>query len=676
MAKVKRKSLRKVLNLSDGLLGFDTETTGIIPYATQFSDKYNYFPSRPFAFSFCDAEGNTVYRRWEVNPFTRMPYIDTEDFEEMQDIFGDESIKLIGHNIDFDIRMCEATGFKIPHRNVMDTMFMAHVVTGGNELTYALKPLCKKYLSIDDGDQKDLIASVNKARRQGKKEGWNIATTEKGFGNQPNYADYWLGDPKLCKKYAVTDAERTMMLYLIWADEIKNNPNFKRVLEREMRLFWVVKDCIETGVTVYPDRLKSLREEYLAYANKHLAKAKKLGGDLNFNSPPQMVKKFFIEKGYKPLSFGSELKVKADGSTNAIMPKKYPDRNPKCDGDFLLHAATKLDDKLAYSILEYKAGMKMINSFLDPYELFRTQLPDGRWVINPGYKQMGTKTGRLSCSDPNLMQVASETTGRKKSDLALRPREAFGPRPGYVWYLPDFSQMEVWVFAFTAKDETMMQTLLEGRDFHGSVAEKVWGNKPDFEENKSYYRKRAKLLMFCKLYGGGTNKVAYLTDSTPAEAKVFVKEYETELPGVRKFMDRVINRIERDGFMINPLGRTYFFDKRFAYKGVNYMIQGSCADLMKNAMVYVHDFLNKYWKGCKILLTLHDELMIEVPEKYHSLELMRGITRQMQRDSKALGVPVPLPIGVKIVTKQWNKTTEITEIENEWKRRYINVKEG
>ena len=665
--------LKKRLNFETGL-AFDTETTGLIPYPTLLSKKFQYVPARPFSFGFCDGEGNRAYVRWEVNPFTRAVIVKPNEFEDLNSVFSNHKLSIGGWNIDFDIRMCEYIGFTFKAK-IVEALFMTHVVTGGRELTYQLKPISEAYLGIDDSDQKDLLTSVNKGRREGKKLGWNIATEEKGFGGEPNKADYWLGDPVLCKKYNVTDAVRTMMLIQLFKDEIESNPNFKKTYEREIRLFYVLKKAINKGVRVHPGRLADLRHEYGEYANKHLSIIQKKGGKgLNINSPKQMAQKFFIEKKYKPLTFGKELKVKKNGNTGAYFPDKYPYANPQCNGDFLIYVAEKHGDTLAKSILEYKAALHMINSFLDPYERFRTQEEDGTWVLKPGFKQVGTATGRLSCSDPNLMQVASETTGRKKSDLALRPREAFGPRKGYVWYLPDFSQMEVWVFAFQAGGQVMIDALLTGQDFHGFVAKWVWGDRPDFEENKKYYRKRAKLLMFCKLYGGGVNKVAYLTDSSVKEASIFVEEYEAKLPGIKTYMDRTIKRVERDGYLVNPFGRTYFLDRRFSYKGVNYMIQGSCADLMKAAMVNVDNYLSTYWEGANLLLTLHDELVIEVPLEYHSLELMNGIVKTMQKDSKVLGVPVPLPIGMKIVKSKWNRTTEIPQIENEWKERYINGK--
>lgn len=637
--------------LKDKLLGFDTEATGLNPWGDV--KRWGFYPSRPYAFSFSDSEFNTEYYRFHVNPKTReVQYLVAREYlKKIRTLLEDPTVIKIGHNIGYDIRMCRHIDIEVKGE-IHDTLIMAHVFTGGSLLSYGLKELGIKIADFPDDDERDLKEATRKARHEGKKLGWALATKEL-HGRDPIKADYWMAPDELCKKYATQDAQRTMLLFRAWYDRIMNDPNLKRVYEREMALTRVVAKMENRGTRFLPEQAAKLRTFYENYRAQQLKVAEANGGKgLNFRSPTQMVKKFIDEKGYTGIYF-------------------TPKGNPKINGDTLKFWHEEKGDKLAGSILESKGASHMISGFLDPYERFKVKENDRTWVLHPNYRQCGPITGRFSCGDPNLMQVASPTTGRRRTEITLRPREAFGPRAGYVWYLPDYSQIEVWVFSFLAKEQAMCEALLQGRDFHGAVAEKVWGKLPTFESDHSYFRKRAKLLMFCKLYGGGVNKVAYLTDSTPEEAEKFVAEFDTQLPGISTYMKRMTNKAEREGKIVNPLGRTYYIDPNFSYRAVNYMVQGTSADILKNAMIRINKLFETRWPDCHILLTLHDELVIEVPLKFHSKKLMREIITEMQRDSAEVGVPVPLPVGMKIAKKYWSDTIEIESLTKEWKDKYI-----
>lgn len=634
---------------SDNLLAFDTETTGLNPWGN--FERYGFEPARPFAFSFSNSEGESIYFRWKVNPFTRKVIFIPREVEIIRSVLENPGIVKIGHNIGYDIRMAQTLGIKV-QGEIRDTLFMAHIFTGGSLLRYGLKELGVQIAGYSDDDEKELHKATNEARRKGKKLGWYLATNE-FHGSKPWKADIWMAPEELCKRYAIQDAERTMLFNLAWYEKIRNDPDMWKVFKREINLSKVVKKMENRGTRYFPDEGERLRKLYTIYQKKQLIIAEANGGKgLNFRSSKQMVQKFINEKKYSPIYFTKK-------------------GNPQINGDFLKFLAEEKGDKLAKAILEYRGASHMITGFLDPYERFRVKENEKTWVLHPNYRQCGPVTGRFSCGDPNLMQVASPTTGRRKTEITLRPREAFGPRDGYVWYLPDFSQIEVWVFSFLAQEKSMMQALLEGRDFHGAVAEKVWGNESTFESDHAYFRKRAKLLMFCKLYGGGIRKVAYLTDSSLKEATVFVEQFDAQLPGIRIFMNRMINRVEREGKIVNPLGRTYYIDQKFSYKAVNYLVQGTSADILKNAMIRINILFEKRWKDCHLLLTLHDELVLEIPIKWHSRKLMREIIFEMQKDSKEIGIPVPLPVGMKISTKCWHNTIEIDSFMDEWKEKYL-----
>ena len=137
-------------------------------------------------------------------------------------------------------------------------------------------------------------------------------------------------------------------------------------------------------------------------------------------------------------------------------------------------------------------------------------------------------------------------------------------------------------------------------------------------------------------------------------------DYESELPGVRTFSEEMTRKADRDGYIRNPYGRLYHFDEGHGYKSVNYLIQGTSAEIMKNAMIVVdEEICQRDWPGIHMILTVHDEIVLEVPYEYHSLELMAQVVKCMQRDSHILKMPIPFPIDLAVSSTSWSEETKI-----------------
>lgn len=713
--------------LKTTVVAFDTEGTGLIPYGDPAY--WGYTPARPFAFSFCDAEGNTGYIRWAVDPQTRTVIPGPQEEQDaLRDILENPEITKVGHNIAYDIRMCLAAGFTVAGP-IHDTQVLAHVVTAGDELSYALKPLAKKYSGFPDEDEKDLERAVAQARLVAKKKGWLIAGGKKEVdkgervvfaGNKPVKADYWLvpspsatttTKDHLVKRYAIGDVERTMLLFQLWWPELLADPRLMMTYLREMRLFTVLRRMETYGTRVYPDRIDYLIDWYKGYMEDMKKSASENGGLIykpptktqekkgipgswvlmNFESPKQLMKKFYEEKGYEVAYL--ERKNKKTGETK-MTPTLGKDQLAMWGG--VDEDTGEYKDALAKAILEYRAAHQSIKSFLKIYQRFmypvrrmtdselrkayatvgrsalqklRTSKPYADWVwqLHPNYNQTGAVTGRMTCSDPNLQQVASATTGLRKADIPSRPRECFGPRPGCVWYLPDYSQIEVWLFAFLSGEKKMQAQLLAGHDFHQAVASISFGKRADYEERKPYYRKLAKLIMFGKLYGGGVGtrekpgRMTRLLQMPFDDAKAFIDSWEAEFTEVKRFMKRMSDEATRTGEAWNLYGRKYKLARDWAYKVVNYLIQGGAADMLKTAMVRLDYMLSQRWNypGLRMINTVHDEIIIEVPLEYHSRQLMQEVIWVMQMDSSLAGVPVPLPVGMKIAPRRWSHPKEV-----------------
>jgi len=628
-------------SLKGPIIAYDTETTGLNPWKSAIYTKYAMCPARPFAFAFKDLHGNSAFIRWEVNPTTRKVNIVSRDLKAMSEILGDPAIIKVGHNLSFDIRMTRLSGIKFDWTKVHDTQFLAHVLTGGSLFSYGLKNLSLQWLEMDNTKQKALEDSTKKARLQAKKLKWNIANEETHGTKEHWRSDYWLADKNVLMEYALEDLEMTMPLFAGLSEELEKTPSLKPVYEGEIAVMKELYRMEANGVNCFPENLLSLRKFYGAYSAKWKEKMEKLGAkDLNVNSPKQMVELFVKKRGNRVYN-------RTDSGA------------PSIDNDELLRLSEK--DPLAKAVLEYKASESMVQKFINSYERFMAK-DEECWLLHPNFRQ-ATVTGRLSCADPNLQQVASPDSVKKKADIELKPREAMGPRPGHVWYLLDYSQMEVWLFAFQARDKILMEALLQGKDVHEAVGNQVWGHLPDWKPGKTIHRKKGKTTMFLKQYGGTAKAGAALFGCSREEAQDIIDEFDRRLPGVSQYVERKTRMAEKAGMIENVFGRRYYLDPRFAYKAVNYDIQGPCADMIKRAICRIGPLLRatKSWEA-KMVLTIHDELVVEVSEhadKKYRNEIISAVQKEMQRDSKKVGLPVDIPVGCKITFTTWAEAKEL-----------------
>jgi DNA polymerase-1 len=518
---------------------------------------------------------------------------------------------------------------------------MAHILTGGSLFNYGLKPLAKEWLGMDDDDLSELMTSVKHNRLQGKKLGYAISN-DQTHGKGYIKSDMWLGDKDLCKKYALQDTERTMLLYLGLNKEFKTEPKLYQVYLMEMQLMKVLYKMEGRGIRVFPEVLKKLEGFYKNYYTKWLQELEKLGCiGLNLNSPKQLVDLFCIKRGHST-------KNRTDTGLPSVNAAEL--------------VRLSKNDILAKAVLECRTSESMLSKFVKPYTRFMAR-QNGVWVLHPNFHQCGTTTGRLSCSDPNLQQAAAEDSVKKRAEIGLKPREAIGPRPDCMWYLPDFSQMEVWVFAFLAKDQILMDALLSGQDIHMTVAKQVWGNMDDWEMNSKIYRKKGKTMMFLKQYGGTSKAASELMDCSRIEAQEAIDEFDYKLPGVSAFVNQMSAIAEQQGYIQNPFGRKYYIDFRYSYKAVNYLVQGTCAEIIKRAKIRIAEDKFLIQKNAKLLMTLHDELIIELLKKDDSKRLVNKIIKLMQTDSSKIGIPVSLPITVKVTYDFWSNAKELESAE-------------
>jgi DNA polymerase-1 len=342
------------------------------------------------------------------------------------------------------------------------------------------------------------------------------------------------------------------------------------------------------------------------------------GVDFNVDSPKQLREILFERLSLKPKRKTAKSKV---ASTDAQTLEELA-------GD---HA-------IAGSILEYRELAKLKGTYVDA--LPRLVHPDtGR--VHTSYHPTGAATGRLSSSNPNLQNIPVRT------EAGRRIRSAFVPQAGYLFLASDYSQVELRVLAHLCGDAELIKAFRAGEDIHQHTAAKVFGIVPDLVSSEM--RRRAKAVNFGILYGMSQTRLAREQGISRTEARRFIETYFERFSSVKAYIEEVREQALRDGAVRTLFGRVRYFpalhgkvnravQEQALRAAVNTTIQGTAADLMKLAMLRVDEALEEAGSQARILLQVHDELLLEVPEA--EVEQAGELVRRSMEGVYPLEVPL------------------------------------
>jgi len=338
------------------------------------------------------------------------------------------------------------------------------------------------------------------------------------------------------------------------------------------------------------------------------------GREFNINSPKQLGEILFEE-----LMLPAGKKAKTGWSTNADVLEKLRGKHPIVD-----------------EVLEYRMLTKLKSTYADG--LLKVISPDGR--IHTSFQMTVTATGRLSSTEPNLQNIPV----RKK--LGAQIRQMFVAAPGKVLVDADYSQIELRLLAHISNDQAMIDAFLSGEDFHAVTASRVF-NVP-LAEVTPLLRSQAKAVNFGIVYGISAFSLAQDIGVRPNEAKAYMEAYLEKYHGVRDYMKRIVEQARADGYVSTLYGRrrelpelksanfnTRSFGERVA---LNMPIQGTAADIIKLAMVRVHRRLAEEGLQARLILQVHDELIVECPETER--ERVSEILRGEMENAAQLSVPL------------------------------------
>jgi len=568
------------------LVGFDTETTNLDPMAAGLV-------GMSFAF------GDTAWYLPLEHTYPDAPaQVGTgKALARLKPWLESERYRKVGQNLKYDAHVLANHGLRlagIAH----DTLLESYV------------------LEVHQRHDMDSLAQ--------RHLGWKTLTYDEVTGKGAARIPFSAVEIGRATEYAAEDADCALALHQAMHPRIEADPKLALVYGGiELPVMPVLLRMESNGVMLDTARLErqghELGKAMLELEQRAYATA---GQPFNLNSPKQIQEILFERLG---------LPVK----------KKTPSGQPSTDEDVLTELA--LDYPLPKILLDYRGVAKLKSTYTD--KLPRMVSPQtGR--VHTTYSQAVAVTGRLASNDPNLQNIPVRTAAGR------RIREAFIAPPGTKLVSADYSQVELRIMAHLSGDAGLKHAFERGHDVHRATAAEVFGLP--LEKVTAEERRAAKSINFGLIYGMSAFGLAQNLGIERATAQAYIDSYFARYPGVRRYMDRTREKARSDGFVETVFGRRLWLpemksgspQRRQAAEraAINAPMQGTAADLVKLAMIQVQRWLEREKLRSLLILQVHDELVLEVPEA--ELALVQEKVRELMQGAGTLDVPLVVDVGV------------------------------
>ncbi|MGZ0015334.1 DNA polymerase I [Yeosuana sp. AK3] len=562
---------------------FDTETTGINPITAELVG---------IAFS------------WEAGKGFYVPFPENRDeaqalIELLRPFFENESIQKIGQNLKYDIKVLRKYNIQVKG-TLFDTMLAHYLINP--DMRHNMDVLAETYLNYSPISIETLLGKKGK--------------------NQLNMREVPLEKQT---EYAVEDADITLQLKEHFEKELGEANTQKLFDEIEIPLLRVLADMELEGINLDKDFLNALSHQLDSdIETLETTIYKEAGETFNIASPKQLGDILF-----------DKLKL-------VDKPKKTKTGQYATSEDILSYLAK--DHTIIQHILDYRGLAKLKSTYVDALP---NQVEPSTGRVHTDYMQTVAATGRLSSNNPNLQNIPIRTERGKQV------RKAFIPRNNdYILLAADYSQIELRIIASLSHEETMIQAFKHGEDIHASTASKVF-NVPLSEVTREQ-RSQAKTVNFGIIYGVSAFGLSNQTDLSRGESKELIDTYYETYPKLRQYINDQIHFAREHGYVQTVLGRRRYLNdinsRNAVVRGaaernaVNAPIQGSAADIIKIAMIRIHDTLEAGSYKTKMLLQVHDELVFDAykPE----LETIKTLVKTEMEHAYTLSVPLDVDLGV------------------------------
>lgn len=560
---------------------FDTETTSISALDSELV---------AIAFSWKKGEGYLVWFPEEREKTQSLLRI-------LQPLFENTSTLKIGQNLKYDMQVLENYGIEVKGP-LFDTM-LAHYLLEP-DLRHNMDFLSETYLGYSPVPIESLIGEKGKNQRTMREV-----------------------PVEQIVEYSVEDADVTYQLKQVFEPGLIKEGLNQLAANIEMPLIKVLADMERSGVKVNEDNLKSiavqLREDIIALENEIYTLA---GTEFNISSPKQLGDILFI-------------RLKLDDNARVTKTKQFITSE-----EILQRISYK--HPIIGKVLDYRGLRKLLSTYVEALP----QLIDkssGR--LHTSFNQAVASTGRLSSNNPNLQNIPV------KDERGREIRKAFVPEEGHLFFSADYSQIELRLMAHLSRDKGMIADFLSGNDIHAATAAKIFG--VEISEVTREMRSRAKTANFGIIYGISSFGLSERLTIGRKEAKDLIDGYFNSYPGVKTYMDESIRKARALGYVTTMFGRKRYTrdinSRNQVVRGnaernaINAPIQGAAADIIKIAMVRIHERLKKEGIKAKMILQVHDELIFEVVPG--ELEKLKEIVITEMSGAARLDVPLKVDWG-------------------------------
>ena len=569
--------------LSQKSVCFDTETTSL-----------NTLEAKLVGISFSYEKGKGYY--------VPVPENDLEAaliLERFKPFFDHKQIEKIGQNLKYDIKVLKNYGIDVKG-SLFDTMIAHYLINP--DMRHNMNVLSETYLHYTPIPIEELIGK--KGKNQGSMRDVNLSKQT---------------------EYAVEDADITWQLKQVFEKELEQNGLTSLFANIEIPLVQVLADMEMEGVKLDTKFLNSLSNDLVKDID-HLEKViyEEADSDFNLASPKQLGVVLF-----------EKLKL-------VEKPKKTKSGQYATGEEILSKLASK--HEIVKNILEWRGLVKLKNTYVDSLPNEVSAVTER---IHTTYSQTVAATGRLSSNNPNLQNIPIRT------ERGQQIRKSFVPRDSdFVLLAADYSQIELRLIAEMSGDEEMKSSFLRGEDIHKSTAAKVF-NLP-LEEVSREQRSYAKTVNFGIIYGVSAFGLSQQTDLSRTEAKELIETYYKTYPTLRSYISKQVDFARDHGYVETILGRRRYLkninsrnaivrsaDERNA---VNAPIQGSAADIIKIAMIKIHDLLKAGQYKSKMLLQVHDELVFDLHRD--EIEVLKPLIISEMENAYKLSIPLIVDVGI------------------------------
>ncbi len=569
------------------LFAFDTETTSL-----------DYMSTKIVGVSFCVEPGHAAYVPLAHDYAGAPAQLEREQvLEALRPLLEDANRGKLGQHLKFDLHVLENHGIRLAGQR-FDTMLESYV-WNSTATRHDMDSLAERYLGMRTIHFEDV------AGKGAKQIGFNQVSVERAA------------------EYSAEDADVTMRLHRVLWPKLQAAPALASLYQEiEQPLVAVLQRMERHGVLIDRDMLRVQSGELAARLREVEAQAQaQAGAAFNLESPKQLQQILFERQGLPVL-------------------RKTPTGAPSTAEDVLEELAASYP--LPKLILEYRGLAKLRSTYT---ERLPEQINAVTGRVHTSYHQAVAATGRLSSTDPNLQNIPI------RSREGRRIRQAFIAPPGYRLLAADYSQIELRIMAHLSGDEGLLRAFAEDRDIHQATAAEVFAVPP--EQVSAEQRRSAKAINFGLIYGMSAFGLARQLGVARAAAQSYVDLYFARYPGVRRYMEATRERARRDGFVETVFGRRLFLPdigsrnrqlQQYAERSaINAPMQGTAADIIKRAMISVDAWCRSPQVPARLIMQVHDELVLEVHEDF--LEQARGQVGARMSAAAQLAVPLKVEVG-------------------------------